>query len=1589
MASLTIEEIQAALNGPVQPDPSLFVERMSPRHGVLAKVPHNLPNTAIDNEVSFQSGMPSDYMYGAARFSGDDDFLDGFGFTGGFGTATDFIKGVAKSASELTVGFLGQTLYQLGESMEEGQGIEDRFRDLLEGDIKGLLTVALNPIEGVSTFLEDVGEFTGTKDRMAAKFQSLGRSLMDRNDAWIARNGLALTEDGRPTLLHALGSGTTTVAGALGLAFITKSPTATALLFGQIQNSDTYMEAREQGLDINDAQFYAGISGVVEAALEKIGLDIILRGVGGGFLKNAAKGVITEGTQEAMQTAAEQAIAEMGDFSTLTGDEKLIAIKQAALIGALLGGPGGGVFGGGIKPEDALLKHTMDTVYSELSLDKDVDYGRPTLKLTSQMSEDHKQVLQILEQFLSGMDIEFDTRDNKDKAFASALQSIANGRAKAGQEIIAGKSRLLQEARSNLISRLDALAAQGEDFVQKFMERLPEGQRSQETEDAITELLEMMPHHSSGANVSGVFSGGVSTRELAQKVAHRDLSDSEFLDIKRMSTPLANGDELWYHGYSSLEHMESDILSGSIMGSPDLGVFLTKDYNYALQYANGDPSLVAEVTVPKEYNNTLVIWGDESFTASYTDGDNLQNPIGSLPVTKIDVAKTISEQKDKVAYLELIDELRQDQDFQEQLEGSKGYLSIERRADDLRRQVAEIDREIDRLKNLDPEAQVFEATGKQLEMRDDIFRQLGDIAQSSLVKGFTQGKKLSEMQKSDLQNQFKNIIQKLPLGKGDHVAKVRNRLMRRITRITSNPDTFINELDKLRIDAIVAVDRAMRADAKKKVENLFKKGIAKDKKSGQKYSTVHADIQDSLQRMKQIKKGTLKKTTANLSNDALSDIMENMEVRYARLVGSNDATTLDWQIFGEDLESIIKTGQTTWKAYQNRIKDKRKQEAIDALNKPIKDSRVVSVLNKATGALGLNTMVWTFDTLIDMAGLKNTIFGQVIQKDKVARLNQNIWKDRIKALVAETMPRGYRSDAKNIEITSGDGTVVALNYGQAIQFWMYGQDIELRESMMSEKGVAFTDQNFNDIEAFIGSQGVAFAEGLFSMYRDSGVRMNEEYRKVFGKSLKLRERYSPVVRKNEKDDPVMPVGPDSINMFHEPSSFKRRTNSKNEIIFNDALQNAYTHMMQTEWWLAYHNVWADATVLLRDDDVIEKIESRIGKKNRQALERHVEMMKTYSGEYNIMSGAGIDKFRRNFVKSVLGANPQIGIKQLSSALASLSTVPAADYAKAQAEFWNPVMMPGILKKLSEHESFRGRGKTYDPEIVEMLLENPGKWLGTKGITKFIDFSMMPVRMGDMLGFGSSVYAEYRYLKKIGVPEELALDRAMDNGERSQQSSLPSQMNLMQKDNHPIVRLISMFTTSPIALMNMEMKAVQAYRDGRIDKRDMMRRIAIYHSFIPMLFGFIATAFDTEPEEVVYNGLFGSWGATPIYGSSLVYLGNAITGADMYQKEDWAPDLILDASKANADLLGMAWKDFITNDDSFTMDEYFEAISVAATTDSEILLGLPAQNTIDMLEGAKGLVGEENKWDFTLKTLGWSDYIIEQDNGGGAKVRFTR
>ena len=107
-------------------------------------------------------------------------------------------------------------------------------------------------------------------------------------------------------LFYDLGSGATSLAGAVGLAFFTKNPMSAAKAFGLGAQSSFYNEMRSNGSTVSEALAFSIPHGAAQAALERVGVHIFVenmavRGMGSAILRNT----FSEAVQEASQQGAE------------------------------------------------------------------------------------------------------------------------------------------------------------------------------------------------------------------------------------------------------------------------------------------------------------------------------------------------------------------------------------------------------------------------------------------------------------------------------------------------------------------------------------------------------------------------------------------------------------------------------------------------------------------------------------------------------------------------------------------------------------------------------------------------------------------------------------------------------------------------------------------------------------------------------------------------------------------------------------------------------------------------------------------------------------------------------------------------------------------------------------------------------------------------------------------------------------------------------------------------------------------------------------------------------------------------------------
>lgn len=134
-----------------------------------------------------------------------------------------------------------------------------------------------------------------------------------------------------------IGSGGASLAMAVGISAATKSPMAAAALFGVMQKSRMYQEARATGMDPEKAGDISSGSGFAEGALEKVGLDIFLKSYGS-VLRSTLIKTAEEAIQEMLQSAADSGIANFAGIRSESAWEIIKNVLYEGLIGAIVGG---------------------------------------------------------------------------------------------------------------------------------------------------------------------------------------------------------------------------------------------------------------------------------------------------------------------------------------------------------------------------------------------------------------------------------------------------------------------------------------------------------------------------------------------------------------------------------------------------------------------------------------------------------------------------------------------------------------------------------------------------------------------------------------------------------------------------------------------------------------------------------------------------------------------------------------------------------------------------------------------------------------------------------------------------------------------------------------------------------------------------------------------------------------------------------------------------------------------------------------------------------------------------------------------------
>ena len=492
---------EASSGGSIVPFSQEKTEIYDDRSGIKLQVPVQQSEPGRRSEADVVNGRDPSKMYGEfplatqKEISAVSEFL---GFEGGFGSVVDLMKGAVEGGTDITSGTLANIYEQAGIQIGEG-------------------AIGLHEIRSMGDYLDWVSDhnmFTGgifsqipapirnfmRDEGMEAEFIKAANGIRSANDRFLAMLGADSKTPEDQTFLRALGAGGSSLVTALGISVLTKSPAAASAFFGVVQQSNVYLEAIDQGKTANEALMIANTAGVVESALEAIGLTQMLKFIkgGGSIVEKGVKGAMTEFVQEFLQEAAGTTITDVTGVSHVGVKAGLGRSLGGGIIGALTGGPASSV-GGAItrnKVRDTLRTEQgiegltgamLDAVANEMENQRDVDSEESQTERGKAGTSDRLIVEEIFEKAQQGIPVKeiYESAEQREASIQAGIKQIETIRNTTEAQV---KGRQTQIGRS-VAEATERLTNLGEEFDAEFRKVADEFKAGKENQQEVIDEI--------------------------------------------------------------------------------------------------------------------------------------------------------------------------------------------------------------------------------------------------------------------------------------------------------------------------------------------------------------------------------------------------------------------------------------------------------------------------------------------------------------------------------------------------------------------------------------------------------------------------------------------------------------------------------------------------------------------------------------------------------------------------------------------------------------------------------------------------------------------------------------------------------------------------------------------------------------------------------------------------------------------------------------------------------------------------------------------------------------------------------------------
>ena len=542
-----------------------------------------------------------------------------------------------------------------------------------------------------------------------------------------------------------------------------------------------------------------------------------------------------------------------------------------------------------------------------------------------------------------------------------------------------------------------------------------------------------------------------------------------------------------------------------------------------------------------------------------------------------------------------------------------------------------------------------------------------------------------------------------------------------------------------------------------------------------------------------------------------------------------------------------------------------------------------------------------------------------------------------------------------------------ISQNEAYKKWMEWQDPTVRPTM--EK-MGFNEESIAQLEKFIKPEVMEWAKWQIEEFYPTYYKgVNEAFRERFGVNLPFNKFYSPIERLATKEvieHPLLRRGSQYATVVNQ--HLKMRVNSKAELKYLDGDQTLMKHIAEMEHFKAWVEPIREMRSVFGDKTFRTGLAQQEGETALKLLDDFVDDL-ARGGSDKSKTYAALDKVRANFTRAVIGMNPVVFVKQLTSFPAFAINIPVGEFFKGMGDFAaNPRAATKILME-SEMMKSRYNLGAMDRDVKDALAKTTStKLAGARSVS---DALMVMTKMGDRSailagGWGVYKYHKAKFLEK-GANEEQAHKKAIREFEVAvetmQQSARIEDLSSIQRSGS-IGKLFTMFMTAPNAYYRVASGAVRDVMRGKGTTSENVKKIAIAHFLLPMLFQFAADGFSWKDEKQLRAAMLGSLNGLLVVGDFLE-AGFAGVQGDFHFDVEGTP--VIQAPKQliqGLDKLGR-----MIADDNFEVDQVLSFADKIAGGTSKFL-GVPFdtfQRSVDAIANRKDV----------RQIIGWSEVALKQ------------